>query len=590
MVRTIEQRLTATYLLIIVLVLMALGAILSVTLRQYYIDNVESSLEQETMLAASFINKLDFPQGDRERYLENIADTITADINARVTIIDTEGKVLTDSLYDASQLGRHDGRPEVLKALRGEKGITTRYSETAGEQWVYVAVPFENQDIKGVVRLSRSLATVEAVYYRLLMMIIMAIVVIGMLAFLVSTRMAANFVKPIKDLTVAVEEIARGNCGKRIAYKQKDELGLLSAAVNELAADLAKNLREISKVKNRLEAVLNNTINGIFMVDPDARIIYANPKSVKMLDMGDNFQDKKHIEVIKNSPMLEAIDEARRMLHPIKKEIQLFFPAERFVEANVFPISKDDLSAYEGILIVLNDITELKRLERVRRDFVANVSHELKTPVASISGFAETLMNECENESQNIREFSRIIFKEACRLSQLINRLLELSRMESGKSGLKIQDVDIYKVIQDAVELVGRDRKDLLINIEKPAETLMIECDRDLILQVVLNLLENAIAYSPDQEPIHISVEDLGDKVKVMVSDRGEGIPEGEADRIFERFYRVDKTRSRKTGGTGLGLSIVKHLVENHNGTTGVDSKPGEGSTFYFVLPKKYTL
>jgi two-component system phosphate regulon sensor histidine kinase PhoR len=234
---------------------------------------------------------------------------------------------------------------------------------------------------------------------------------------------------------------------------------------------------------------------------------------------------------------------------------------------------------------VLNDISELKRLERVRRDFVANVSHELKTPVASISGFAETLMN--ESDPRNVKEFSQTIYDEAIRLSKLIDRLLELSRLESGKSGLNITNVNIVRLIEDTIELIKLDNRAARINFIKPAGQVLVECDKDLIVQILLNLLDNALAYSPEGETVTISLMDEGDRVRIQVIDKGEGIPENEADRVFERFYRVDKARSRKTGGTGLGLSIVKHLVENHNGITGVESSPGKGSNFFFVLPKK---
>jgi len=231
-----------------------------------------------------------------------------------------------------------------------------------------------------------------------------------------------------------------------------------------------------------------------------------------------------------------------------------------------------------GVLIVLNDITELKSFGAGSRDFVANVSHELKTPVASISGFAETLMDmDCRNP-ENVREFSEIIYNEAMRLSRLINRLLELSRLESGKSGLNIRNVDMVHLIQDTTAIIKQNFEgDLSVDIRRPAGQVLVECDRELIMQVLLNLMDNAINYNPEGEELSVILEDCGHQVKIKVADHGEGIPEEEKERVFERFYRIDKARSRKTGGTGLGLSIVKHLVENHNGQVGVDKTTGRG-------------
>ncbi len=585
--RSLGKQLTGSYLLIILLILLATGAILSVSLKQYYLDSVRQNLERETRLAASIIEDYLAVNGADGEYLEKIGAIMADNIEARVTIVDTAGMVVADSGFEVGGLGPHGGRPEIYQALQGETGVSTRYSDTEGQQMLYVAMSFDQQDVQGAVRLARSLGEVEAVHYQILLLILLAIILIGVIAFILSTRLAANFSRPISELTFAVEEIAKGNLNKRISYWSDDELGLLASAVNDMAGKMDKTMTEMSAVNDQLELVLDNTVNGIFMVDLEARITYANPKAVKLLALGEDYQGRKHAEIINNYNLLHAIDEVRRMLQPVRQEIQLFIPAEKQIEANVLPICKNLPQKLGGVLVVLNDISELKRLERVRRDFVANVSHELKTPVASISGFAETLMNESEENLRNVKEFSRTIFDEAIRLSKLINRLLELSRLESGKSGLNIRNVDMVRLIEDAVEMVKRDSRAAGINFVKPTGQVLVECDKDLIIQVLLNLLDNALTYSPEGEVVTIALMDEGDRVRVQVIDQGEGIPENEADRVFERFYRVDKARSRKTGGTGLGLSIVKHLVENHHGLTGVESSPGKGSIFYLVLPKK---
>jgi len=588
MSKSISKRLIGTYLIIIILILVATGAILSVSIRQYYLENVQDNLVNDAALVVEILEISDDGETDFNNSLQDISDFVNADIDARVTVIDKQGTVLADSMVDPKTMGPHDGRPEIYTAMQGNTGIQIRFSESVGEQLIYVAVPFETSSIQGVVRLARSLHDINQVYFQVLIIMLLAILLIGIIAFIVSTRLAANFSRPLIELTGAVEEIAQGNLDKKISYWADDEMGVLASAVNHMAREMDKNITEISAVKNRLEVLLNNTVNGIVMVDLDTRITYANPKAIKLLAMEKDFYGRKHVEVINNYDLLEAIDEVSRTSHSVRKEIQLFTPVESQIEAYVLPLCKDIPRGYGGVLVVLNDITELKRLERVRRDFAANVSHELKTPVASIRGFAETLMNENGENPKTVREFSQIIYDEAIRLSKLISRLLELSRMESGKSGLNIGSVDMVKLMEDTAALVERDSGNMgKINIKKPAGQVVIECDRELIMQALFNLLDNAIAYSPEGESVSIALEEDDKQVKVMVSDRGEGIPANETDRVFERFYRVDKARSRKTGGTGLGLSIVKHLVEKHNGQVGVESSPGQGSTFYFTIPRK---
>jgi two-component system phosphate regulon sensor histidine kinase PhoR len=258
------------------------------------------------------------------------------------------------------------------------------------------------------------------------------------------------------------------------------------------------------------------------------------------------------------------------------------------VDVNVVPILNNS-EDFQGVLVVLNDITSIKKLEQIRKDFVANVSHELKTPVAAISGFAETLVEEEGENPETVKEFSQIIFDESQRLSRLVNRLLELSRLESDSRELHIEQVNINQLIQDTISMMQKrnDCQDKIIDFKKADSPVMINGDADVIAQVLINLLDNAIKYGPDGDHIVVSVAEQDNEVKISVEDHGVGIPENETERVFERFYRVDKARSRKTGGTGLGLAIAKHLVENHGGQIGVETITGKGTIFSFTVPNK---
>ena len=580
-------RLAATYLLIITSVLLISGLILSLTFKEYYFSNIESNLIYEARLVAEMTGFYDESE-ELVPFMQNICKLAARETDTRITIIDKDGKVLGDSSFDSNELELHKNRPEVFQALQGETGIVSRYSTTAGVNMLYIAVEAGNNDFSGVVRLSMPIDELEANYRHLQYIIMLAILFTGVLAMGISFKLADRFSMPIRSITETVKEMARGNLKKRAYYNSDDELGILTAAVNSMAEYLDNSINEISEVKTRLETVLDNTVNGILMLDIEGRLSYANPMALSLLSIDLNFAGKKHVELINNYQIIELIDEVKEKGEAVRKQVVLHTLGEKVVEVNAVPIDNKETNSREGVLLVLNDITETKRLEQVRKDFVANVSHELKTPVASITGFAETLLSEVGDCSENVQEFSKIIYDESQRLKRIINGLLELSRLESGHFAIKKEEINIAVLIKNVIDTVKNtaNSNKVLIDFDSPEEEVFINADADLIFQVLLNLLDNAIKYSPEDKTVRVYLQGDEKELRVSVADQGDGIPEKEVKRIFERFYRVDKARSRKTGGTGLGLAIVKHLVENHGGQVGVENLNGEGTRFYFTLPK----
>lgn len=588
MFSSIRSRLTVTYLGIILIIIFASSFILSHFFREYYIEDVKNSLIYEAVLTSEMLKFYSLQEGEFASFAGKIAHRVAEDTGNRVTVIDENGKVLADSHFTASRMESHAGRPEVYRALRGEVGTNIRFSGTAGINMLYVAVPFAMEGQKGVVRLAKPLREVETLYDKLFSVLLSSIILTGLAAFVISIFIARRFSKPISDITETVKDIARGNLKRRVGYKSDDELGILAEAVNDMTDYLEKTIITISEVKNRFEAVLNNTVNAIIMLDDEKRIIYANPVAERLLGFDDDYLGRKSVEIISNYDLARSVDEVKERLVPVRRSINLYDRGEKIIEANVIPVMEGNEGFLNSILIVMNDITEIKRLERVRRDFVANVSHELKTPVAAISGFAETLMGEKEDNVENIREFSRIIYEESQRLKKLIDELLELSRIETGKMPTCMIELDLWKTAREAVDIMKRrfpDRKDDIMLAGK--EGIMVEGDKDQLMRIMLNLLENAVYYSPQGSKITVEIAGEAQNAVLKVRDEGEGIPEKEIPRLFERFYRVDKARSRKTGGTGLGLAIVKHLVENHQGSIKVESEVGKGSVFTVVLPYK---
>ncbi|HBQ85998.1 MAG TPA: hypothetical protein DD811_05915 [Syntrophomonas sp.] len=583
--QSFRLRLAGTYLCLIIIILVISGITLFNLFKDYYIKNVESSLIYEARLIAEMIDMRS--EKPTPQNLQKVCQVTGKDTNTRVTIIGQNGVVLADSLYDAAKLGLHNTRPEVYQALKGKTGVEIRYSTTVKAKMIYVAVPFTGMSAQGVVRLATPLLAVEEIYSRMWSILMFAIVICGLAAFGVSLIFVERISRPIGNITATVREFAHGNLHKRISYRREDELGVLARTFNDMAEYLENNIIEISEVNNRLETLLENTVNGIVMVDRSARITYTNPAAVELLGESIQTRGKKHVEVISNYELVETIDKVRQQLQPIHKEIVLHSMGDRIIDVNVVPLRGNTFSG-QGVLVVLNDISNLKKLEQMRKDFVANVSHELKTPVASISGFAETLVAEEGQNPETVKEFSRIIFDESQRLTRLVSRLLELSRLESEDRELQIEEINVDQLIQDTINMMQQrnDCKDKAIEFSKTGAPVVINGDSDTITQVLINLLDNAIKYGSEGDHIAVSLAEEKDQIKISVEDHGVGIPENEAERIFERFYRVDKTRCRKTGGTGLGLAIAKHLVENHGGQIGAETISGQGTVFSFTIPK----
>lgn len=578
--RSYHRKLFAVFLVTILAFLALLTALGYYQFKNYYLQSLESRLVKEAYLVAD-MTTYRFQDNGVERSYQDICIITARDALTRVTIVNAQGVVLGDSQVSPQQLDNHSSRPEVYAALQGQIGVEIRYSDTLKMEMLYVAVPFSDRQNSGAVRMAMPLTDLQVIYDHALLGILMAALGCGLLALLLSFWLIPYFSRPIREITTAVQDMARGNYDRRISVHSEDELGILACACNEMGQHIEHNLRKISEVKNRLEAILSNTVNGIVLVGQDGCLIYANPAAVSLLGLEADAVGRHYTETIAAYELLQMVDETRQSLQQSKRSIVLHARNDRTVEVNMVPVVYGGEAGHD-ILLVLNDISDMKRLEQVRRDFVANVSHELKTPVATISGFAETLCDEKGQDTANVAEFSRIIYDEAQRLARLINELLTLSRLESDKVRLDLQKVNLNHLIASTVSrmTVISGAKSVEIDYQEPAAAVVVSSDAELIEQIITNLIDNAIKYSPEQSRIEVELEDHPDRAIIKVKDYGIGIPATELPRISERFYRVDKARSRKTGGTGLGLAIVKHLAEALSAQVSAESAPGVGSTF----------
>ena len=481
----------------------------------------------------------------------------------------------------------HLNRPEINAALYGNTGEKIRYSATLRIDMLYIALPVMNgEDIAGVIRLALPLVSVQQILFTVRKSILLSLLFALGLSFVAASVLAASIVRPLNRIIHGARRFSKGDFGHKIIIESRDEIGELAAGLNKMAGDIEEKIKELEVRNQHLGAILQSMVEGIIAVDRASNIISVNSAAERMFSIKkQDAQDKLFLEVIPNNNIAELIGLTLESRQFNSKEISLAWPVEKIFRVDVSPVfEKETIS---GCLVVVHDITEIRRLETMRKDFVANVSHELKTPLTSIKGFVETLLEGALQDKENSRQFLKIIEAHAQRLDNLINDLLSLSYLESESISLNKSELKIAKLVDDILAGFKSQlrNKSLEISNNVPAE-LYVKADKDKLSQVLTNLIDNAIKFNKENGSISIYSEDAVDMVKFTIEDAGIGIPNRDIPRIFERFYRVDKARSRELGGTGLGLSIVKHIVELHGGRVAAESAEGFGSKFHFYLPK----
>jgi len=576
-----------TYVGIIIICMVTAGIFTTVSLKNYYLERIASNLESNALLVKELI-KEDLTGED----LFNVdfkSKTLGKEIATRITIINKEGVVLGDSEKDPRQMENHADRPEIKMAYLGRVGRSIRYSNTLKMDMMYLAIPiFENSQVIGVTRLSLPLTEVKAKIAHIHKMIFMGTLLALSLALGIGLMVARMITKPLQKMADLAKDIASGDFSRQIDIHSNDEVGQLAQSFNQMAGELKTKIETILEDRNQLSAVLTSVIEGVVAIDRNEKIILFNSALQKLFNLTrDKAIGRFFWEVIRNNELNNLLREVMEKKEFREKELTLFFPqGEKIFQVHALPIKGEE--GISGVVAVLHDITELKKLERMRIEFVANVSHELRTPLTSIKGFVETLRDGAIDDPKNSRRFPNIIEAHTERLNNLINDLLELSRIESNEIKMEFQSVNLRELVEVVVSnLKGAiEQKGHKVVIDIPFDLPQVEVDSEKIEQVFTNLLDNAIKFTPQNGRICIRAVDKGKDIQIEVSDTGIGIPQEHLGRLFERFYRVDKARSRELGGTGLGLSIVKHIIQAHGGTVGVESKVNKGSKFFFTLPK----
>jgi two-component system phosphate regulon sensor histidine kinase PhoR len=555
-------------------------------LRTAEMSRIELTLRQRASLVRELTRGIAF-QPDSMGRLDAIADRAAAAAGVRVTLIAPGGAVLGDSDVGLGRLpsvANHEDRPEIRAALQGSVGSSTRRSETVGRRLLYLAIPVD-AGAGGVVRVAMDLSDLEAAVANLRRELLAAGAVGLVVAFGLSYALSWLTLRPIREMRQVLASVLRGDYRTRMS-QGSDELGEISSAINELAEQLRERLHEITTEREQLRAVLNGMVEGVLVTDAVGRIILANDRFREFYGAWGDVVGRSVLEAIRDAELDEIMGEAGRGDDPVSSEIVVGRGGARTLRVHVvrFPARA---GARMGSVAVFHDVSELARLERVRRDFVANASHELRTPLAAIRGYSETLLSGNDLSEADRRSYIEIIDRHSRRLGNLVGDLLELSKIESREVNLEFATVDVEALARRMVE-DSRDRfakQELTVKVwaEGPVQAW---ADSQAVEQILTNLLDNAVKYTEPQGRIRVGIEGDDNWVRVRVSDTGIGIPVGDRDRIFERFYRVDQARSRALGGTGLGLAIVRHLVGSLGGQISVESELGVGTTFTVRIPR----
>ncbi len=506
----------------------------------------------------------------------------------RFTVIAIDGRVLADSAEDANQMENHADRPEFRQALSTGVGQVRRQSPTLKENLLYYAVTFRSPTgPAGVVRVALPIAYIDQIltdiYFRIIMVGLGMAVLVAVAGLVVVRR----FNQPLSRIIAGAQNFALGNLQEKLPRTGIEELDRLTVALNNMAQQLQERFRTILRQRQEQEAILASMSEGVLAVDDQDRIITLNRAAGKLLQVDPQSVRQQPVnEFIRNQELLNFLAATREALEPTEREIKLNGLRECYLQVHGSKLV-DQAGTVFGVLLVLNDVTRLRRLEQVRRDFVANVSHELRTPVTSIKGFVETLQGGAEPEEA--RYFLEIIARQADRLHNIIEDLLTLSRLEQGEEDgvFRLEDQEVKPVLAAAIEVCAwrAAEKNITLSLDCP-DDLRARIDPPLLEQAVVNLIDNAVKYSPEGTRVRVEGKVEDQELLIRVIDQGPGIPIQHWARIFERFYRVDQSRSRKDGGTGLGLAIVKHIAQIHGGKVTVASVPGHGSTFTIHLPK----
>jgi two-component system phosphate regulon sensor histidine kinase PhoR len=588
MKRILFKRILLLYLIVTPILVLPLQFYLSSVLKDSYLFNLKESLIVQARLIAEKI-----PSVSAEANLDDFCRIYKEKTGSRITVIDNSGRVLGDSDESSRLMENHLYRPEIQDAMISETGSSIRFSKTISKNFFYLALAVNQEPDRFFLRLSVPLQHIERAINEIRMKIIIGSLFVLCIVILVGLIQTERITKSIEEMTVFSKDVASGNFKKRLFIKEKGELGELGKNINEMAQELSFRLQHSQDEKNKVEAILRNMSDGLILTDTKGIIILSNDAVAKLFGITSNIEGKTILETLRKAELMEMIEKVIETRERLSREIEISYPRELHLTSTAAPFSiKSEVS---GVVITFHDISRLKKLENIRKDFVANVSHEMKTPITAIKGFAETLLEGAIDDRDNARKFLETIKTHSERLNSLVSDLLTLSRIELGDVKIEKTPVNLNEVA-DAVFGTLKEKaqkKGLYLEKQIPIEFQEIHADRNRFIQILLNLVDNGIKFT-EKGFVRIEVKKIRgwedekkdeNFIEISVEDTGLGIPKKHIPRLGERFYRVDTARSRELGGTGLGLAIVKHLVKAHGWEMMIESTEGKGTTVKIICP-----
>ena len=578
-------KLYAGYALLILLTTGIVGGIVGLQIARRTLSETDRRLESEALLLRRIA--ADRLGTEEEAELQTLLQSLGEATGTRFTIIRAEGVVVADSHKQPELMDNHGERPEVLQASGDGRGTASRYSQTLDQRMRYLALPLERGgEPRGWVRAALPLTSIDNRLVLLRGAVFLGAAVAAVAALGLGFLLARRFTRPVLSMATAAESIAAGDYEKRVEVSSDDELGTLARAFNVMSRHLRTSIATMNADRRQLTAILSSMIEGVVAADRDERVVHMNEASGRMLGVEPERALNQPIwETIRVREVTEVISEALRREKVVHRMVRLPGSPDRILDLHASPL-KSALGVLSGVVLVLDDVTQLRRLETVRRDFLGNVSHELKTPVTAIRALVETVLDDPPMAPETRRNFLMKVRNQAERLSSLVSDLLSLSRLESEAEALDMEPIDLREPVEASIQALATASaaKGIRIEPELGAEPVMVNGDPEALQQAVTNLVDNAIKYSQG-ESVHVRLVTTDCDALLEVEDDGVGIEPRHHERVFERFYRVDKARSRELGGTGLGLAIVKHISLAHDGRVLLDSKPGQGSAFQIRLP-----
>jgi two-component system phosphate regulon sensor histidine kinase PhoR len=572
-------KLFGTYLVIAVLAVVIAGFFIERELRTGLTRWIEEDLMAETQIIALI------PEGEIEKQSQVLAERS----RARVTLIDARGLVTLDSNGQTKDLDNHLNRSEIQEARVKGKGTATRYSQTLKMDMLYVALPlYEGSHLKGYLRLSRPLLEVDRSVDKLRFSIFQVLLLIIILSMIVAFIFSMKVISPIQEIEAFTDKIRKGDVSGMLMIDSRDEIGQLSKNINDMVAELQEKIRVANEEKWKLRAAFASMAEGVMVLDSQNRIEGLNKGMAEMI--GREYADivgKTPIEAFRNIALQDALNRFRQAGEIVLEEITLGDENPMILDVNISAV-KSLPGQDPKTMIVFHNVTRLKKLEQVRADFVANVTHEIKTPLTAIIGFVETLQQGAIDDRAKAQKFLLTIHENAQRLNRLVDDLLTLSSIELGETKLHLEGLALDDVFETALTLISPRAALKNVRIQRDVQPglPMVRADRDRLVQILVNVLDNAVKFTSEGGSVSITASpEVQGSVVIKITDTGIGISKSELPRLGERFYRIDKTRSREMGGTGLGLSIVKHLMKAHEGSMEIESTLGKGTTVSLHFP-----